>query len=244
MASGRNRGRENRVPPLTLEEERHLLERTKTGDLHARGRIALSHSGIIRKLALRYGRFGLPLDDLIQEGYLAVFHAIELFQPRGTIRLITYAVWWIRHYMCRAIAAQCGPLSLPPHILSAAGARAKKRKESDAEERDTTQTATLSTVLGEVISGCRQSCEVLPEHLVDVSQPTPLENITSRSLHNAIRRGIKKLSPAEAQVIRLRYGLDGSTPMTLESIGRRRGVSKESVRLVEKAALHKLRVLL
>jgi RNA polymerase primary sigma factor len=233
----------SRSKPLTFEEERNLLERTRTGDLHARGRIALSHSGIIRKIALRYGRFGLPLDDLIQEGYLAVFHAIELFQPHGTTRLITYATWWIRHYMCRAIASQRGPLSLPVHFLSAANGCAGQF-HGDGTKCAATQTRTLCSVSGEILSGNSHGHEVSPEQLADVGQPTPLDNITANSLHSAVRNGIAKLSPAEAQVIRLRYGLDGSMPMTLESIGRKRGISRESVRIMEQAALRKLRVLL
>jgi RNA polymerase sigma factor (sigma-70 family) len=145
--------------------------------------------------------------------------------------------------MCRAIAAQRGPLNLPVHLLATASCGDGQRKKNGSKCA-ATQTGTLRNVSGETVSNCQYGQEIFPEQLVDVSQRTPLENITSISLHNAIRRGIEKLSPAEAQVIRLRYGLDGSMPMTLESIGRKRGISRESVRIMEQAALRKLRVLL
>jgi RNA polymerase sigma factor (sigma-70 family) len=229
--------KESPVVTLSLEEERRLLQSIKTGDLHARGRIALSQGGIIRKLALRYGRFGLPLDDLIQEGYLAVFHAVELFQPRGTTRLSTYATWWIRHYMRRAIASQRGPISFPINMLKADGGKfVAERIDDCGGDSGATQTHILGCVCG-----IMRRHDVQVEQLVDVSQPTPLEHITSSSMRNAIRMGVEKLNAAEAQVIRLRYGLDGSVPMTLEGIGRSRGISRESVRLMERSALRKLR---
>jgi RNA polymerase sigma factor (sigma-70 family) len=236
---------------MSLAEERNLLDRTRTGDLCARGQIILAHGAIIRRLARRYGHLGLPLDDLMQEGYLAMLHAIERFRPQGTTRLATYAVWWIRHYMWRAIAAQRGPLCLPASVLrqirelreADEGLGRQLRREATCRElaeemgRPVTQVRTLRRVSGERLPAAEEDLDRLP----DVSQPSPLEHITSLSLHDALRAGLKKLNRREAQVIRLRYGLDGSLPMTLESIGRRQATSRESVRLLERSALRKLR---
>jgi RNA polymerase sigma factor (sigma-70 family) len=236
---------------MSLAEERRLLERTRTGDLHARNQIVLAHSAIVRKLARRYGRSEFPVDDLIQEGYLAIFRAIDSFRPQGTIRLATYATWWIRHYMWRAIAAQRGPLCLPPSALrqirelreADEGLRRQLRREATCRElaaemgRTVTQVCTLRCVCGERLSATEDELERIP----DVSQQTPLEHVTSLSLQNALRAGLKNLTRQEAQVIRLRYGLDGSLPMTLENIGRHQAKSRESIRLLERSALRKLR---
>ncbi|MDR0340350.1 MAG: sigma-70 family RNA polymerase sigma factor [Puniceicoccales bacterium] len=236
---------------MSLAEERRLLEQTRTGDLHARNRIVLAHSAIVRKLARRYGRSEFPVEDLIQEGYLAIFHAIDRFRPQGTTRLATYATWWIRHYMWRAIAAQRGPLCLPPAALQQIrelreadeGLSRQLRRGATCRElatelgRPVTQIRTLRCVYGERLSAAGDELE----RISDVSQQTPLEHVTSISLRNALRVGLKKLSRQEAHVIRLRYGLDGSLPMTLENIGRRHAKSRESIRLLERSALRKLR---
>jgi RNA polymerase primary sigma factor len=251
-----NDRRPESVGELSFEEERRLLERTRTGDLHARGQIALAHGGIIRKLALRYGRFGLPLDDLIQEGYLAIYHAIERFQPQGTTRLASYACWWIRHFMWRAIAAQRGPLRVPAPLLRRLGdihcaserLSRQLRREPTCQEVakemgcPATQIRTLRQVSGEFLPGAAGAGQAwAAEQLPDVSQPTPLEHITSTSLHDALRSGLERLSRQEAKVLRLHYGLDGALPMTLEHIGKRHALSRESVRQLEQSALRKLR---
>jgi RNA polymerase sigma factor (sigma-70 family) len=203
------------------------------------------------------------LEDLIHEGYLGLIHAIGLFRPRGGTRLISYAVWWIRHYMWKAIAAQRGPIGLPPQLLQRVRTlRNSSRRLSEHLLREPTvqelalamglsvaQIRTLLHVGGETLSTDFSRPDPAPpetpaEFLADSEQPTPLEHLTVHSLHHALRDGLRRLGRREADVLRLHYGLDGTPPRTLESIGRRWKLSGERVRQMERNALQKLRNLL
>ncbi|MDR3117228.1 MAG: sigma-70 family RNA polymerase sigma factor [Puniceicoccales bacterium] len=232
--------------PLSLAEERHLLERVRTGDRSAREKIFLSNRLLVYRLAHRYRHLGIPLDDLIHEGFLGLHRAIDRFQPRQTIRLATYATWWVRFAIRRAIATLRGPVSLPTPLLATLHGLEKSRyllrerlgRAPTAQELarhmhcPVTRVRTLEHVSGGTVSPREDWVE---------SQPTPRDLATDASLLQAIREGLVSLAPLEARVLRLRYGLDGSPPLTLDAIGRRCHLDRDRVRQLTASALKKLR---
>jgi RNA polymerase primary sigma factor len=248
------------------DEERELLERIKTGDMGARERIILSNVGLVRKWARHYRYFGVPMDDLIQEGNRGLIHAVDCFVSTGEARLSTYATWWIRHYIRQAIARQTHPFHLPVPILesirhlklAATTLQERLNREPSTSEIaaemgcSATHVQTLKNVIGTVIP-LQQSNEFDPngdssgslaDSLKDHKQPTPLEHLLKITLLDDVENWLKTLSKRESKILRMRYGLGGGIAHTFEEIGNHFGLNRERVRQITQAALEKLRKIL
>jgi RNA polymerase primary sigma factor len=219
----------------------------------ARHRIIMANVGLVKSLARRYYRWGVPLEDLIHEGYLGLIRAIDRFRPRGNARLSTYATWWIRYYLRRAIANQSRTIHLPPSLLGSLRALEQNSRELSSKLGRSPADGEISISMNRPVSHVRTLQHVnggtVPIHssddfLYDSNQPTPLEHLVRHSLHHEIGNWLKHLSPREARILRLRYGLDGKRSLSCEETGRRCKLCGERVRQIEIGALQRLRTFL
>ncbi|MDR1437786.1 MAG: sigma-70 family RNA polymerase sigma factor [Puniceicoccales bacterium] len=250
------------MPLLGAEEEWELLLKIRTGDMNARKRVILANSGLVFKWAHHYKYFGVPLEDLIQEGQLGLIHAIDRFIPTGEARLSTYATWWIRHYIRRAIANQSCPFHVPTPILASIcrlrnlseQLKAQLNREPYFEELakemgcsvthvQTLKQANASTMaLHECYGGDGvNEGTSIGERIADDSQPTPLEYLVRNTLASDIEQWFLLLSEREVKILRMRYGLGGQMPLTFEEIGKNLSLNRERVRQIAQSALKKIR---
>jgi RNA polymerase primary sigma factor len=244
-------------PLLTKEQEIELAQRIEKGDLRAKEKLVNSNLRLVVSLAKRFQGQELPLLDLIQEGVLGLIRAAEKFDWRRGYKFSTYATFWIRQAIQRGLGNQSRTIRLPIHI----GQRERKisvfdrqfqakqgRPPTDEEiaagteltvpeieeVREVTRAVTsLERQVGE--EGQTEFGELLPSN-----RPPPDEEVEIALTEQSLRRAVAQLPENERQVLRLRYGIDGAEPVALREAGRRLGVSSESVRNLEKAALRHL----
>ena len=250
----------SRIPLLTREEETELAKRVAAGDEAARKRMVESNLRLVVMLARRYQHRGLPLGDLIAEGNLGLIRGVEKFRwDRGT-RFSTYATWWIRQAIQRALANQARTIRLPVHVEALLGKVRRTRERLTQEQGRPPELAEVAAELGITL----KDLEVVEEaSRAPVSLETPvgaegegiqLKDVVSDRdepgaaavaslLHRqaSLRELLDDLPPKERAILFDRFGLGSEAPMTLESIGQRMGVTRERVRQIEASALQKLR---
>ena len=244
-------------PLLTKEQEVDLARRIEKGDLPAKERLVNSNLRLVVSLAKRYQGQELPLLDLIQEGVLGLIRASEKFDWRRGYKFSTYATFWIRQAIQRGLGNQSRTIRLPIHI----GQRERKialferqflareghppTDEEIAAGSDLTidEIEEVRTVTRTITSLERQVGEEGQTEFGDLlpsDQPPPEEQVEIALTEQSLRRAVAQLPDKEREVLRLRYGIDGAEPVPLREAGRRLGVSSESVRNLEKAALRHL----
>ncbi|HEX2071463.1 MAG TPA: sigma-70 family RNA polymerase sigma factor [Thermoleophilaceae bacterium] len=244
-------------PLLDKQQEIELAQRIEKGDLKAKEKLVNSNLRLVVSLAKRYQGQELPLLDLIQEGVLGLIRATEKFDWRRGYKFSTYATFWIRQAIQRGLGNQARTIRLPIHI----GQRERKisvfdrqfqtkhgRAPTDEEivagteltlreieeVREVTRAVTsLERQVGD--DGQTEFGELLPSDRLP-----PEEEVEIALTEQSLRRAVAQLPENERQVLRLRYGIDGAEPVALREAGRRLGVSSESVRNLEKAALRHL----
>ena len=251
-----------KTPLLTPHEEVELAERIQKGDKEARDHMISANLRLVVKIAHDYNNFGLPLLDLISEGNIGLVKAVERFDPSKGGKLSTYAAWWIKQSIKRALANQSKTIRLPVHLVDKI---AKMRQVSSnlAEELDreptdeeiayamgisvnrvahlksvSTRPSSLDAPIGE--DGDTQFGELIGDDM----QSTPLENLQQKSIYNNVQSVVDLLDPREGEIIRLRFGLDGNHPLTLEEVGEKYNITRERVRQIQMIALHKMRRLM
>ena len=248
------------IPLLSEAEERELGEKSAAGDASARQKLAEGNLRLVVSLAKHYTGRGVPIMDLIQEGNMGLMHAAEKYDHTKENRFSTYAAWWIKEAMQRAIDQQSREIRVPVHV-----AENMKRVQKAARElqqslgRDATP-AEIAQKLGDkteaevkdIISYLQSPVSLespvgedgedsLGDLMEDRTETTPEEAMNILARQEEVQELLGSLTEREQQVIRLRYGLGEERPQTLEEIGSMLGVTRERVRQIEARAMEKLR---
>lgn len=247
------------IPLITREEEVVLAGRIKKGDEEARSKMIKANLRLVVKIAHDYANFGLPLLDLISEGNIGLIKAVERFDPNKGGKLSTYAAWWIKQSIKRALANQSKTIRLPTHLVDKIS-RMRKVSLLLAEElgRDPTDEElalememTIAKLVQLKSVSLRPTSLDAPigddegtrfgELVGDETAVNPFEKLRSKSLNKDIINMVDQLKGRQAEIIRLRFGLAGDKPKTLEEVGEIFGITRERVRQLQNTALSKIR---
>jgi RNA polymerase primary sigma factor len=245
---------------LTIEEEIQLAKRIRRGDKAARDHMIQANLRLVVKIAMDYKDFGLPLLDLISEGNIGLVKAVERFDPRKGGKLSTYAAWWIKQSIKRALANQSKTIRLPVHLVDKISKMRKTamvlserlgREPSDEElamelQIPTSRVAHLKSVSVRPASldapvGEDGDSATFGEIVGDDTAINPYDNLRDKNLNTDLHDMVDSLDKREAEIIRLRFGLDGRSELTLEEVGRKFNVTRERIRQLEYIALGKMR---
>ena len=245
-------------PLLSASEEVDLARRIATGDAEARERMILSNLRLVVMIAKRYAGRGLPFPDLIEEGNLGLMKAVDRYDPEKGFRFSTYASWWIRQSIERAVINLGHMIRLPVHMrekvnryLAAVEQMVSTGREPDpseaarkagltVEEFESLYPLIAATISLDAPVG-EQEENTLKDVLGDPEADSPLEVVTRREEGRELEAALSVLRPRERDILFLRFGLSGEDPKTLDEIGRRLGITRERVRQIEAVALSKMR---
>jgi RNA polymerase primary sigma factor len=251
-----------RVPLLTPRQEIELARRIKRGDPKAREQMIRANLRLVVKIARDYEGLGLPLLDLISEGNIGLMKAVERFNPKKGAKLSTYAAWWIKQAVRRALSNQGKTIRLPVHVADQVSQLYRHThrltEQLGREPTDDELAVSLDVPAHRVVQlrnlGVRPASLDAPigdeqgeetsrfsEILQDTSQLSPYELLRVKTRRQDLREQLAHLPPRESAIIAMRYGLDSGEARTLEEVGRMFKVSRERIRQIQDSALAKLR---
>jgi RNA polymerase primary sigma factor len=242
---------------LTREEEERLGRLVAQGDTEARDRMIRSNLRLVVRIAREFGHCGLSLPDLVAEGNIGLMKAVERFNPDEGARFSTYAIWWIRQTIRRAIQTSGPTVRVPGYMVELISKWRKASEDLTSRLNRPPSTDEMAArlemspkrirVIRRALHASHFSPGASPDMmwlfedvLVDEKARSPEQGLLEASDHEMIQRCLAAISAREGEILRLRYGLDSGEPMTLQEIGQRLGVTRERVRQLESDALRKL----
>jgi RNA polymerase primary sigma factor len=248
------------TPLLTREEEVKLARKIKRGDQAARQHMIKANLRLVVKIAHDYSSYGLPLLDLISEGNIGLMKAVERFDPKKGGKLSTYAAWWIKQSIKRALANQSKTIRLPVHLVDKI-ARMRRVAMQLAEEfgREPTdeelgeelsiapakiaqlRTAAIRPASLDATVGQEDDGASLGDLIGDDNAATPSELFSDKNMRKSVMDLLHVLDERELKIITMRFGLDGKKEMTLEEVGRKFKVTRERIRQLQNIALRKIK---
>jgi RNA polymerase primary sigma factor len=247
------------TPLLTIQEEIDLAAKIKKGSQAARAKMIKANLRLVVKIAHDYANLGLPLLDLVSEGNIGLMKAVERFDPAKGGKLSTYAAWWIKQSIKRALANQAKTIRLPVHLVdkiakikrvSMSMSEALGREPTDEELADEVgiSAAKLSQLRTVSIRPASLDAPMNDEDgtefgeiVGDDAAVDPAENLSDKNLQEEVSDLLRVLDDRERKIIMSRFGLDGGDSRTLEEVGERFGVTRERIRQLQNIALAKLR---
>jgi len=252
-----------KTPLLTLDQELQLAARIRKGEEAARQHMIKANLRLVVKIALDYRDFGLPLLDLISEGNIGLIKAVDRYDPSKGGKLSTYASWWIKQSMQRALANQSKTIRLPVHtVAKISQIRRTTRALAEKFGREPTDeelAAEIQMPLGKLahlrsvsvhpasldapLSDAEDSAS-LGDVVRDDSAASPSDQLREKNVASDLGEAVRSLGEREAEIIRLRFGLEGREEATLEEVGRRFNVTRERIRQLEQLSLKQMRRLM
>lgn len=248
----------SKIPLLTADEERQLARKARRGDRKAREKLISSNLRLVVSVAKDYVRSGLPLLDLIEEGNLGLLKAVERFSPEAGYRFSTYATWWIKQAIRRALTNTSKTVRFPAYMAELVSqwkaaedeltTKLGRKPRTDELLKRVKISPEKVPLIKRVISASQSSGRAISldvlssvsDSIPDTRTEKPEQEVFDRAEKERIRKLLDAIDDREAKVLNLRYGLGDNTPMTLEQVGEKLGLTRERVRQIERDALKKL----
>ncbi len=249
----------NKIPLLSREEEDKLARRMDKGDLDAREKLINANLRFVVKIAKKYMNKGLPLVDLINEGNMGLIMACKKFDFRKGYHFISYAVWWIRQSIAKAIAEQVGMIRLPlnRYLQLAKIKKIQKERNINDDEINTSEFAdylnTKEDYVNDILKASKSYVSLdnpvahdkkeikLEDVLLDQKNKEPVESLYEKDLKDVINSTLQTLTEREQLILKHRFGLDNHEELSLSEIGKMFNLTKERIRQIEKKAIRRLR---
>ena len=248
-----------KIPLLTAEEEQILGQRILDGDLDSKNRLIEANLRLVVSIAKKYVGRGMSFLDLIQEGNLGLIKAVDKFDHSKGFKFSTYATWWIRQAITRAIADQARTIRIPVHMVETINKLIRIQRQLVQELGREPEIEELAETMGMAVEKVREIMKIsqepvslekpigeeedshLGDFIPDDDALSPVDQVTYTLLREQLLNAMDTLTTREEKVLRLRFGLDDGRPRTLEEVGKEFDVTRERIRQIEAKALRKLR---